>query len=92
MSLASDADVLREQARARAVFLLAGLSDAERLALTYAVVVAALECVREIAAPANDNAHSATVTDLSLYRSVAKLQKACESLLASMPVDVRRAA
>lgn len=57
-----------------------------------AVVVAALECVREIAAPANDNAHNATVTDLSLYRSVAKLQKACESLLASMPVDVRRAA
>ena len=38
MSLASDADVLREQARARAVFLLAGLSDAERLAMAYAVV------------------------------------------------------
>lgn len=38
MSLASEANALREQARARAVFLLAGLSDAERLALTYAVV------------------------------------------------------
>ena len=57
-----------------------------------AVVVAALECVREIAAPANDNAHSATVTDLTLYRSVVRLRKACDSLLASLPAEVRRAA
>lgn len=56
------------------------------------VVVAALDCVREIAAPANDNAHSATVTDLTLYRSVVRLRKACDSLLASLPAEVRRAA
>ena len=56
------------------------------------VVVAALDCVREIVAPANDNAHSATVTDLTLYRSVVRLRKACDSLLASLPAEVRRAA
>lgn len=57
-----------------------------------AVVLSALDAIRELTVPANDNAGTLPVTDLSLYRSVCKLQKACESLLASLPAEVRRAA